>query len=398
MRRSLIITSLSLLTAFFLLFILPNLINSRERYHFSSEYRIKQADALFNNHDSDSINTSISKFYDRNSIATTLFGNHYRELWSKEIQLPVFTGLDTLQFHKVGGGQQTTSIEMKAPNHKHYSFRSIDKDQSRVLPNWLINSALRPLLRDQTSALNPYAAPVVASLSESLNILHTNPAIYILPYYSQVHDSIKLHLPGAAVIFEEELDSKWKGSKAFFEPADVINTDEMLSAIQNATIRLDTLEYLKCRIFDILISDWDRHAGQWKWLVYDTLDHQIIRPFPIDRDMAFCRFNDGWVNTVVVNTTNKFKSFRKGEASVNDAAKKVTDLDMLLLKGMSQKSFKNVTTEIKKALSEPVIDQAMTEYPPEIHKEIASEQKATLIDRLDHLESASTELYNNINN
>lgn len=357
-----------------------------------------RAAELFRTNDSDSVTTSISSFYDRNVITTTLFGDHYRELWCTKIKLPVFTGLDTLQFHKVGGGQQTTSIEMKAPNQRHYSFRSIDKDQSRVLPKWLGVSALRPLLRDQTSALNPYAAPVVASLSEALNILHTNPAVYILPYHSQVHDSIKLHLPGAAVIFEEELDSKWKDSKAFFEPDDVINTDEMLTAIQNATIKLDTLEYLKCRLFDILISDWDRHSGQWKWLVYDTLNAQIIRPFPIDRDMAFCLFDDGWINTIVANTTNKFKSFRKGEASVNDAAKKVTDLDMLLLKGISQTSFKNVTIEIQTALSETVIDQAMTEYPPEIHKKIASEQKATLVDRLDHLESASIELYNNINN
>ncbi|MTI38917.1 hypothetical protein [Fulvivirga lutimaris] len=398
MRRRLIIVSFSLLTALFLLFILPNLINSREQNQFSSEYQMKQADALFSNNDSDSINISISKFYDRNSITTALFGNHYRELWSKKIKLPVFKGLDTLEFHKVGGGHQTTSIEMKSPNHMHYSFRSIDKDQSRVLHSWLRNSALRPLLRDQTSALNPYAAPVVASLSETVNILHTNPTIYILPYHSQVHDSIKFHLPASAVIFEEELDSKWKDSKTFFEPTDIINTEEMLTAIKNADMKLDTLEYLKCRIFDVLISDWDRHAGQWKWLVYDTLDHQTIRPFPIDRDMAFCRFDDGWVNTIVVNTTNKFESFRKGEASVNDAAKKITDLDVLLLKGLSKASFKRVTSEIQNALSESAIDKAMKQYPTEIHKIIAVEQKATLMDRLDHLEGASIQLYDNINN
>lgn len=345
----------------------------------------------------DSVKTPISEFYNRNKITTTIFGTHYRELWSKPISIPVFKGLDTLEFHKVGGGQQTTSIEMKA-NHRHYSFRSIDKDQSRVLPIWLGSSALRPLLRDQTSALNPYAAPVVARLSESLNILHTSPIIYLMPYNSQVHDSIRFHLPGAAVIFEEELDSKWKGSERFFNPVDVLNTDEMLTLLKQSNVKLDTSEYLKCRLFDILISDWDRHSGQWKWLVYDTAENQIIRPFPIDRDMAFCRFDDGWVNQIVVNTTNKFKSFRKGEKSIADGAKKITDLDRMLLQNINKTRFLEVAANIKIILSESTIDSAILHYPAEIYEVIEEEQKSTLIDRLNHLETASQVFYNYINN
>lgn len=353
---------------------------------------------LFRNNNSDSISTSVSNFYDRNLITTTLFGDHYRKLWSKEIKTPVFKGLDTLEFHKVGGGKQTTSVEMKALDNRHYSFRSIDKDQSRVLPKWLNNSTLRPLLRDQTSALNPYAAPVVAKLSAALNILHTNPIIYVMPFNSQVHDSLKFHLPGAVVILEEELDAKWKDSDRFFRPDDVINTDEMLLAIQNSKVKLDTLEYVKCRIFDILISDWDRHSGQWKWLVYDTLDYKIIRPFPIDRDMAFCRFDDGWVNSVVVIISNKFKSFRMGEKSILDGARKITDLDRLLLNSVKEETFRSVAIEIQKVLSDSTIDQAISLYPPEIHKLIAKEQKVTFINRMNHLENAAVQFYNYINN
>jgi hypothetical protein len=358
---------------------------------------MQQATELFRNNP-DSVHSTISDFYNRNIVTTTFFGNHYRDIWSKEIMLPVFKGLDTLEFHKVGGGQQTTSAEMKAPDKRHYSLRSIDKDQSRVLPPWLSNSALRPLLRDQTSALNPYAAPVVARLSASLGILHTNPVIYKMPFNDQVNDSIKYNLPDAAIIFEEELDAKWKHSKKFSEPSDVVNTDEMLNMIAGNEIRLDTLEYLKCRIFDILISDWDRHSGQWKWLVYDRVNEPIIRPFPIDRDMAFCRFDDGWVNTIVVNTTNKFKSFRKGEESIIEGAKKITDLDNLLLRDVEEKEYRQVVKEIQGALSEPAIDSAMLAYPIEIHRMIAAEQKATLIDRLNNLEVAAKTFYNYLNN
>ena len=375
---------------------MPNLINSKEQNHFSTAYNISVADEFFKNNNSDSIKTSISKFYDRNVVTTTLFGTHYRNLWAKEVRIPIFKGLDSLEFHKVGGGNQTTSIEMKAPNYRHYSFRSIDKDQSRVLPKWLSHSALRPLLRDQASALNPYSAPIVAKLSEAINILHTNSTIYVLPYNSKVHDSIKFHLPAAAVIFEEELGSKWKNSPRFLNPVDIINTDEMLAAVQNSNLKLDTLEYLKCRLFDILISDWDRHSGQWKWLIYDTLGQQVIKPFPIDRDMAFCRFDDGWINTIVTSVTNKFKSFRKGEASMKDGADKITDLDILLLKGLKEEMFIKASIEIKTSLSDSIINDAMSYYPPEIYKVAVSDQKSTLKDRIGHLETAAMHFYETI--
>lgn len=339
--------------------------------------------------DSDTVVRKASNFYSRGKLVKFLFGEHYRDIWSMPISIPVYKGLDTLTFHKVGGGMQTTSIELRDSSKRSYSIRTLDKDQARVLPSFLYPSAIRLLLRDQTSALNPYGSLVVAELAELLDIYHTNPQLAYIPYDQQRHDSINYHLAGKITIIEEEPGSKWKDDPHFDSPTDILNTSELLKLLDSKTnYSFDTLEYLRCRLLDLLISDWDRHAHQWKWVVINDSTLKSIKPFPIDRDMAFCRFDDGLVNTVVVNISNKFKSFRKDD-SILDAAKKTTDLDILFLSSLDKSTFQQAAELLIEVLDEKSVEKCFKHYPDEIYKEIGNEQLETLFSRLKYLKEAA---------
>ncbi|QSE96130.1 hypothetical protein [Fulvivirga lutea] len=375
----------------FLFYGLPNIINFRERQHFSSTHHLEEAQELNLQDTTSYTKINASDFYDRGWLVNTLFGSHYREVWSTQVLLPVLHELDTFQFHKVGGGMQTTSIEVRDSDKRSFTLRTLDKDQAKVLPQWLYPSALRLLLRDQTSALNPFGSEVVAGFSEALGIYHTSPKVAYVPYNIQFHDSINHFLAGKAVVFEEEPGSKWKNKPRFNNPKDILNTEELfelLSSREN-NYAFDTLAFLKCRLFDLLISDWDRHGGQWKWVLEHDSITQSIKPFPIDRDMAFCRFDDGLVNKLVVSVTNKFKSFRKGE-SIFSIAKKTNDLDSVFLKNLPQDYFLTSSQLIKETLSDSLVHSTFTQrYPAEVYELIGEEHTEVLQYRLHLLDSAA---------
>ncbi|MEM1408400.1 MAG: hypothetical protein AAGG59_16575, partial [Bacteroidota bacterium] len=266
----------------FLFYGLPNLINQQERRAFNRANQLAIAKGSFDTKEvKDSVNRGISNFYKTSAIGEMLLGQHHRKLWSTKVDLPVFNGLDTLTFVKTGGGQQTTSVELKDRNKKRYAFRSVNKDNSNALPSFLHPSLVRPFIRDQASALNPYSGPVVARLLSSLDIAHPEPVIYVIPYREPV-DSTIITLAGEVVIMEEELNKRWVGSPKFGRPEQILSTDNMFTLFQDGELEIDARLFLRCRLFDFLVSDWDRHGKQWKWGIYSGM----AKPIPIDRDMA----------------------------------------------------------------------------------------------------------------
>jgi hypothetical protein len=51
-------------------------------------------------------------------------------------------------------------------------------------------------------------------------------------------------------------------------------------------IYIDEAEYIKARLFDMLIGDWNRNEDQWRWGEYKK-KKIVYKPIPRDRDQAF---------------------------------------------------------------------------------------------------------------
>ena len=52
-------------------------------------------------------------------------------------------------------------------------------------------------------------------------------------------------------------------------------------------MRVDARAYLRARLIDHLIGDWDRHRDQWRWVKLPG--NPLWQPIPEDRDQAFGR-------------------------------------------------------------------------------------------------------------
>ena len=52
--------------------------------------------------------------------------------------------------------------------------------------------------------------------------------------------------------------------------------------------RVDSRAFLKARLFDLVVGNWDRHQAQWRWA--RIADHPLWEPLPEDADQAFTRY------------------------------------------------------------------------------------------------------------
>jgi hypothetical protein len=70
---------------------------------------------------------------------------------------------------------------MKGADGLAYTFRTLDKDPTRVLPIEWKDSIPAKIVQDQTSAAHPAGLIIVSSLAEAAGLPHTNPRLVYMP-------------------------------------------------------------------------------------------------------------------------------------------------------------------------------------------------------------------------
>lgn len=383
-----------------LVIVLPNTINFKERQYFSDEKRLEIAADQYNYFtlEEDSVWVVPGKYYDRNAIHNLFFGKKYRDIWATPVKVPVFSydlakgGLEPV---KMGGNQQTIGMDLADSLGREWALRSVNKDQSKALPKIFRATPLRFMIRDQAASLNPYGALVVPVLAEEINILYSKPRLVFVPYDSTQGEYNQV-MAGRLAILEEDADESWAEAKGYGKPEVVLDTEDMLEAAREDNIPVDTMLYARSRLFDMLISDWDRHSGQWSWPLLHTESGMLFKPWPKDRDMAFYRFDEGLVPKITLLLNNKFQSFGKDYGKLKGLAYQAREIDEKLLSTISEDEFVSQANYIKNQLSDNVIERAFRQYPEPVFLKVGSEHAEILKARRDKLPEVASRFYRKV--
>lgn len=328
-----------------------------------------------------------------------IFGEHWREIWTIPIKVEV---LDLEQFAggltpiKRGGGMQTKSLRLKGGDGNIWKFRSMDKDPSKILPEPLRESIFADVVRDQISSANPMAPLVVAPILDAVGILQAKPYLVYMP------DSPKL------AEFREEFGSLLgmmeihptvdEDEGIEFEGAEkVTGTFKLFNRLaEKRDEKIDSREFLKARLVDIFLGDWDRHTDQWKWAKYTVGKEELWRPIPRDRDQAFAKF-DGWIVRVAEYLIPQFNHFDDDYPQAEDISWSGRFVDRRILPVLTREEWDSVTTYVYDRLTDSVIVNAVKELPEKHYELIANELVNNLIQRRDKLYEISNDYYVLIN-
>ena len=328
-----------------------------------------------------------------------LFGKHWRDVWTTPVKVKI---LDLNKFAggltpiKRGGGMQTKSLRFKGNDGHYWKFRSIEKDPSKTLPPELRESIADDILQDQISSSNPYGAFVVAPILDSLKILQAKPYLFYLPDVEELGE-FKEEFGGMLGTMEIHPDVD-KDENISFEGANKIKGTldlfERLEKKENEFV--NSKEYLKARLVDIFVGDWDRHADQWKWARYDDEDKKVWLPIPRDRDQAFAKF-DGLLVRVAEYLIPQFNSFEKSYNNIEDLTWNGRFVDQHFLIQLTKTEWDSITTFVKDKLTNDLIISSVKQLPKEVYPIAENEITTKLKSRRDKLNEISNDYYNFVN-
>ncbi|NNE33863.1 MAG: hypothetical protein HKN13_01415, partial [Rhodothermales bacterium] len=276
------------------------------------------------------VTVAINPAYATGRKGRWFYGRRYRNSWAAPVTFPVLDlGREAggLTVTKRGGGVQTFSLHFEGANGKKYVLRSIDKDPSRSVPSHLQVSAGTDFVQDQVSSLHPYGLWPLSFLYEAADLYHINPRPVYVPHDARL-GVYQDQFAGQIMTFEERPDDDESDMAHFGFSKKVMSSSKLFREINGDNDhRVDQRMFLRARLIDILIADWDRHEDQWRWASIEPTDGKgkIYRPIPRDHDWAFFSF-DGFIASKLKFVMPKFQSFDY----------KYGDIRGLTRKGLSQ--------------------------------------------------------------
>ncbi len=336
-------------------------------------------------------NVSASPILKAGGLKRAFLGSHHRDAWTTPVRVPVFDitqvkgGLTPI---KRGGGMQTISLRLEDESGYQYVLRSIDKDPSKTIPVEFQQTIARDIVRDQNAIIMPYGALMVPPLAEAAGIYHANPQVFYIPD----DPALGVHadaLAGQLMLFEERPHDDMSAFDNFGASDDIISSGKVFrELLDDNDNRVDDRFWMRSRLFDMFLSDWDRHADQWRWATFDDPDGKgdLYRPIPRDRDWAFNRMN-GIFPTIVKNPNiePKFQDFRPRFGFIPGLNRSGEPLDRRFTVGLSRADWVSEAEDIAASITEADMDASIAALPDEIEPLYAEEFKATMQSRLEEL-------------
>jgi hypothetical protein len=314
-----------------------------------------------------------------------MLGSDYRKLWTTPVEVEVLdlgkeSGGIKPAFRV--GGQQTKGLAFTDKDGRSYTFRSLDKDPSNILPEELQDTFVEQLVQDQMAAQEPGAPLVVDEISKAIGVPTVPIRIVVLPDDPGLGEFRKefAGVVGTFAEYPSAEGARHPGFEGAFEIVDHMKLYDKLA--QSPADRVAVREFLRARLLDIFVSDFDRHRKQWRWAKRsgDTLWH----PIPEDRDQAFARY-EGLLVRAVAGYVPQLRTFGPEYDTIKGLTYNGREQDRWLLPQLSRADFREIAEDVKAKLTDDVIDRAARRLPPEWYAIDGARLAAALKRRRDKL-------------
>jgi len=368
--------------------------------------------------------TITAPIYKQDSLSESLFlrsvwGAKYKDVFSQPITANV-AKLDTLYggltVLKEGGEKEYRSLRLVDPSGNEYRMRALGKNSLDVIRKIKLENSLveddtdeptQTLSRDNFdedfyTASHPYAILAVPTMAKAIDVFYTEPKLYYVPKQLRLGNYNEGYGDELYLISNEPTEQS-EGESTFKYPDDIETTDDILTKIrENGDIQVDEQNYIKSRLFDMLIGDWDRESDHWRWAEYFRNDKNVYVPIPRNRDDAFASF-DGDIFDVArsifagTRITHVYDDDLK-ENEIEWFNREGIILDRALLESSGRAQWLFVAKEIQNELTPEVIEEAFNNIPEEVRGEGLQEIKESLLARKENLLDIADRYYSYLAN
>jgi hypothetical protein len=315
-----------------------------------------------------------------------LFGKGYRKEWSIPVKLPLIKlsqingGLVPL---RQGGGMQSKSLRLKDKAGKEWVIRSVEKMPEKLLPPNLKGTFAVDWIDDAMSSQHPFAALVVPPLAKAAGVPHSSPVIGVVAPDAALGEYGKV-FNGLVVLLEER---KPEGQSD--------NTLKIEANLQkDNSNHFDAKSFLRARMLDLLLGDWDRHEDQWRWIDTKQGSDKLYIPVPRDRDQVF-HVNDGVLPklSALPYIMPTLQSFDASIDHVEYAIYKTRFMNAYPDAQLSYKEWMEEADAFIKAETDEVLQAGLKRLPREFYNTHDGELLTKLKKRRDQIPAAMAQYY-----
>ncbi|QTE24072.1 metallophosphoesterase [Polaribacter cellanae] len=351
--------------------------------------------------------TKRSKFY------KFLWGKRYRKYFGQKIVAPT-VNIDTLYGGlkpvRKGGGHQSKSLRLEDKDGREYVMRALRKNavqylqavafKDQYVEGQFDKTYTEDLLLDVFTGSHPYAPFTIDKLAEAIDVYHTKPILFYVPKQKGLKEFNAEF--GDELYMIEARTADGHGDKKHFGFSDeIISTDDLRKNLaKDEKYVLDEASYIRARLFDMLIGDWDRHQDQWRWAKFEEGKKIVYRPVPRDRDQAFSIFSDGFLMNLLTGSIPALKGMRSYTEDIKNPqhfSMSAYPLDMRLIREADKKIWDKQVAIIQNQITDEVIESAFSKFPKEVRDESIDDIKRKLKGRRKNLQKISDKYFKHLN-
>ena len=351
---------------------------------------------------------------DKSNFHKFIWGDRYRKYYSTKVTAPT-VNLDTLfggvTIGRRGGGTQSKSLRLITKDEKkQYVMRAMRKQgtqfiqasgfKNQYVEDQFEDTATEDLVMDVFTGSHPYASFVIGDLCDAIGIYHLNPKLYYIPKQKALEEMNAFF--GDELYMIEEHGSDGHGDKASFGYSNKVRStmDVMQKIKEDEDHVFDEELFIRARLFDMLIGDWDRHQDQWRWLAFKENGKTVYKPLPRDRDQSFSIMSDGFLLGIAVRLVPASRILRKYDNDLVDVKGTTTGrfpLDVEFIQKADKKVWLAQAEYLQKHVTDKVIDKAFTNLPEEVIDESVTKIKNTLKARRSNIKKIAERYFDVVN-
>ena len=342
------------------------------------------------------VRVAASQRYKAGRLHRFTAGGGYRDLWEQEIELPLLQldvtagGLTPTGRH---GGLQSAVLAFKGADGRNYTFRGTDKDPSAVLDPVLRNTIIQSFVQDQMAAQHP-AGPVAAGiLTEAAGVLTARPRMVVLPDDPALGE-YRAEFAGMVGVFFEYPQPRSDEQPGFHGATEIIGYRELYARLAKGNDdQVDVEAFLRARLVDLFLGDFDRHRKQWRWAKIPG--RAQWQPIPEDRDQAFVRFTGlgPAVGRLYIPILQKYTA---RYPAMKGLVLHGWEQDRWLLAHLSWEQWVPIVADVQTRLDDATIDRALAALPPEYLALDDGKLRRNMIGRRDSLATGARRFYEHL--
>ena len=225
-----------------------------------------------------------------------------------------------------------------------------------------------------------------SGLSESLPWMNEPPARLVIMPDDPALGEYREDLAGRLGTFGEFPSAANGSHGGYLGATEILSSRDLWLKWMEAPINIDVELFLRYRIFDLWIGNWDRHSKQWRWAYSPTTDNW--RPIAEDMDQVMADYR-GTMLKMARWYFPKVLTLKDEISHIEGAGANGADIDRWLLVGLGYETFMETARSLQAELTDEVIESGLRQMPPEWYSVNGEQLALRMMSSLGRIDSHS---------